>query len=99
MRTRVTVSVAALLLLGALLAGCQEGRPPANVVEPPGGIGLPNPASVYCEEQGGALEILTDDEGGQYGVCRFDDGSACEEWAFFRGECAPGDEFPATPAP
>lgn len=53
--------------------------------------GLPNPASVYCEEQGGELEIRTDSTGGQYGVCLFDDGSECEEWAFYRAECRPGD--------
>ena len=52
-------------------------------------IGMANPASVYCEEQGGWLEIRTADDGGQYGVCIFSDGSECEEWAFFRGECAP----------
>ena len=52
--------------------------------------GIANPASVYCEEQGGRLEIRTDADGGQVGICVFDDGSECEEWAFFRGECAPG---------
>ena len=53
-------------------------------------VGLPNPASVHCEEQGGTVEIRTDDEGNQYGVCVFEDGSECEEWAFFRGECQSG---------
>ena len=53
-------------------------------------IGLPNPASVYCQEQGGKSEIRTDAAGNQYGVCIFADGSECDEWAFFRGECAPG---------
>lgn len=52
---------------------------------------LPNPASVYCEEQGYRAEIRTDDEGGQYGVCIFPDGSECDEWAFYRGECEPGE--------
>ena len=51
---------------------------------------LANPASVYCVEQGGTLDIRTDDSGGQYGVCVFKDGSECEEWAFYRGECKPG---------
>lgn len=60
--------------------------------------GLANPASVYCQEQGGTVEIRTDAEGGQYGVCIFDDGSECEEWAYFRGECQPGDHERA-PAP
>ena len=51
--------------------------------------GLANPASVFCVEQGGQLELRTDAQGGQYGVCRFADGIECEEWAHFRGECAP----------
>ncbi len=50
--------------------------------------GIANPASVYCEEQGGRLEIRTG-EGGQVGYCVFPNGSECEEWAFFRGEYAP----------
>jgi heat shock protein HslJ len=53
-------------------------------------VGLANPASVYCEEQGGTLEIRSDTDGNQYGVCIFADGSECEEWAFFRGECQQG---------
>ncbi len=52
--------------------------------------GLPNPASVYCEEQGGQLEIRTGTDGAQTGYCLFEDGSECEEWAFYRGECLPG---------
>jgi len=47
---------------------------------------MPNPASVYCEEQGGIVEIR-ENEAGQYGVCVFPDGGECDEWAFFRGEC------------
>lgn len=52
--------------------------------------GLANPASVHCYEQGGKLEMRTDSEGGQVGYCIFEDGSECEEWAFFNGECKPG---------
>ncbi|MBS3073779.1 DUF333 domain-containing protein [Candidatus Pacearchaeota archaeon] len=48
---------------------------------------LANPASVFCEEQGGTLEIRENTEG-QYGVCIFSSGKECEEWAFFRGECS-----------
>ncbi len=50
---------------------------------------LANPASVHCEQNGGKLKIMTGD-GGQSGVCLFDDGTRCEEWRFFRKECAPG---------
>lgn len=58
---------------------------------------MANPASVYCEDNGGTLEIRTGADGGEYGVCIFDDGSECEEWAYFRGECVPGQgsEIPA----
>jgi putative hemolysin len=48
---------------------------------------LPNPASVYCLEQNGKLEIRKDKDENEYGVCIFTDGSKCEEWAFFRNEC------------
>ncbi len=51
--------------------------------------GLPNPASAYCEENGGTLEIREDESGGQVGYCIFEGGSECEEWAYFRGECQP----------
>lgn len=53
---------------------------------------LPNPASVYCEENGGKLEIREDESGGQVGYCLFEDGSECEEWAFYREACSPGDQ-------
>lgn len=50
--------------------------------------GLANPASVYCEEQGGRVEIRTAEDGSQFGVCVFPDGSECEEWAFYEhGAC------------
>ncbi len=69
----------------------------------PGGatpqVGLPNPASVFCEQNGGKLDLKTDSSGGVAGVCVFPDGSECDEWAYFRGECKPGDSLPgATPA-
>jgi putative hemolysin len=53
-------------------------------------IGMANPASVYCHDQGYTLEIRKDAGGNEYGVCIFPDGSECEEWAFYRGTCAPG---------
>ena len=59
-------------------------------------MNLPNPASVYCEEQGYRLEIRTAADGSQNGFCIFPDGSECEEWAFFRGECGPAGQI--TPA-
>ena len=59
---------------------------------------MPNPASVYCEQQGYRLEIRTAADGSQSGYCIFPDGSECEEWAYFRGECSlsPSVVSPAT---
>jgi putative hemolysin len=56
-------------------------------------VGLANPASEYCLQQGGRSEIRSDPEGNQYGVCIFEDGSECEEWAFMRGECVPSTDI------
>ncbi len=57
----------------------------------PADAGLPNPASVYCEDQGYRVEIRPDEAGNEYGFCVFPDGSECDEWAYLRGECGPGD--------
>ncbi|NMC51712.1 DUF333 domain-containing protein [Candidatus Kuenenbacteria bacterium] len=53
-------------------------------------VGLANPASKNCLDQGGQLTIKKDETGGEYGVCTLKDGSECEEWALFRRECQPG---------
>ena len=61
-------------------------------------LGLANPASVYCQDQGGTLEMRTNDLG-TAGYCLFPDGSECEEWAYYRGECGPAkpESLPAPP--
>ena len=43
---------------------------------------MPNPAAVYCEGQGGLYEN---------GVCVLKDGSKCNSWEFYKGEC--GQEY------
>ena len=50
---------------------------------------MPNPASAFCEEKGNRLEIRTAADGSQAGYCIFPDGSECDEWTYFRGECGP----------
>ena len=50
-----------------------------------------NPAATYCHRQGHTYEIRTLDNGQQCGACVFEDGSACKAWAYFQGECAPGE--------
>lgn len=49
-------------------------------------VQIANPASTNCINLGGELEIRTDENGGQYGVCMKNE-KECEEWALFRGEC------------
>ncbi len=51
---------------------------------------IANPASVNCAEQGGTLSIEERGDGGQFGVCTFEDNRQCEEWALLRGECPVG---------
>jgi putative hemolysin len=58
-------------------------------------LGLPNPASVLCERnESGTLEMF-EYLGGQAGLCNFPDGSICEEWEYYRGECKKGLCFKA----
>lgn len=46
-------------------------------------IGMANPASQYCVEQGGKLEIHNESNG-QVGYCHLPNGQVVEEWALFR---------------
>ncbi len=89
-----------LMLLGvALLASCSPAQTsPTLAATPSPGPNMPNPAAVYCEQHGGKLEIVTAADGSQSGRCVFPDGSQCDEWAYFRGECRPGDSL-VTPGP
>ena len=100
MKRIILLSGLILFLAGcapALSEVLPEGSPTPSIIEMPAPVrkitltsesgGLPNPASKYCLDQGYELEIRTDESGNQYGVCIFPDGSECEEWAFFRGEC------------
>jgi len=90
---------AVTVFIGVLvLAGCVPVPTPAPT--PPGSkLDMINPASKYCTDQGYKWEIRSE-AGGEAGYCIFPDGSACDEWAFFRGECAPGgkQEGAAPPA-
>jgi putative hemolysin len=79
-----------VLLADALLAGgCALMAVCAEAQQPPGSQ-LANPASVNCGQKGGMLRLERRPDGGQYGVCIFDDNRQCEEWAMLRGECPVG---------
>lgn len=45
-------------------------------------IGMPNPASQYCIEQGGKLETVKDAQG-ESAYCHLQNGEKIEEWALF----------------
>ena len=81
----------AVLLIGLLgltaCAGVGPVTPTAVPVAP--GVGLANPASAFCVEKGGRVNIVSDATGAQTGMCVFPDGRQCEEWAFYRGQCTP----------
>ena len=73
------------LSAAALLAACAGATSPQKAVnqEPPP-LGTPNPASVFCVQQGGKSVIRKDEGGNEYGVCVFPDGKEVYEWALFR---------------
>ena len=83
-----------LILLGLLVTACspeptQPATPPEEVAD------MANPASQFCEARGFQSEIR-DEADGQVGYCLFPDGSECEEWAYYRGECTPASESQAS---
>jgi len=57
---------------------------------------IPNPASVFCKENGGTEENRQAADGSVAGFCLFLDGSECDEWAYIRGECKVGDSLKTT---
>jgi putative hemolysin len=91
---RKTLFLLVMLIGTVLSASCSP-----NQASPTPVSNMPNPASVYCEQNGGTLELRQDASGGVAGVCVFSNGSECDEWAYFRGECKPVDPTPTqTPA-
>lgn len=70
----VVVVMVAILTLGA---GCGDD-------EEDGEPGIANPASVFCEEQGGRVEIDRDEDGDERGICVLPDGTRVDEWEYFR---------------
>ena len=93
---RIFTSTIILMALTACTALQVQTPEPAATDIPP--VNMPNPASVYCKQNGNKLEIQTASDGSQNGICVFPDGSTCDEWAYFRGECGPAAQKSPTPA-
>lgn len=83
-----TILWIAALLAVTTLAGCNCNKEQTSSVE---NAEIANPASVYCEGNGGTLQIETGEDWSQSWICMFEDGSYCEEWSYFRWECQAGE--------
>ncbi len=86
MKRVFTVTIILTALTACTVVNLQASEPAASDIPQ---AGMPNPASVYCTQNGNKLEIRTAADGSQNGICIFPDGSACDEWAYYRGECGP----------
>jgi putative hemolysin len=84
---RIVAFTIILMALTACTTPRVQSSEPAATDMPQAGI--PNPASAYCDQNGNKHEIRTAANGSQAGVCIFPDGSTCDEWAYYRGECGP----------
>lgn len=69
----------AFIVLG-LISGCAS-----TAKLPTTGVGMANPASVFCVEQGGKSVIQADAQGNQIGYCQLAQGLV-EEWSYFRSQ-------------
>lgn len=90
---RFLCGFALALSLGVMLASCEKQE--ESYEEDPEAFARAraakaNPASLNCKQASGTLRILKRGDGGEYGVCRFEDGRECEEWAMLLGFCPPG---------
>jgi len=81
--------IGGLLLALIVLPGCGDDDEPNEE--------MANPASVFCLDRGGILEIREGD-GGQHGVCIGPNGVECPEWDFYHGDCDWGDAGESGPA-
>ena len=86
-----------IILLALVACTAPQVQAPAPTATDIPQVNMPNPASVYCEQNGNKLEIRTAADGSQNGICVFPDGSECDEWAYFRGQC--GSSAQASPIP
>ena len=93
MDRKVLLNLIALAGIVAFAACTAKGADPTPAA------GMPNPASVNCEQNSGKVELIQDASSGVVGRCVFPDGSVCDEWAFFRGECKPGDSLATADPP
>ncbi|HVZ66758.1 MAG TPA: DUF333 domain-containing protein [Patescibacteria group bacterium] len=88
----IALPILIILILGRVfILGIDKNKQNLNShTAPTSAPSLANPASVNCAKQGGTTVIMTMGNGGQYGLCQFEDNMNCEEWAMMRGQCPVG---------
>ncbi len=87
-RNLIALSIC-LISLGLLL---QSEAPKASAAHPTSSItaaaSIGNPAAAYCRDlMGYDYSIITDEEGGQTGLCAMPDRQTCDQWDFYAGTC------------
>ena len=71
------------LIAAATLSACAGADSPKKSPEQ-GDVGMANPASVFCEQQGGKSVNRKDKDGNEYSVCVFSNGKEVDEWEYYR---------------
>jgi putative hemolysin len=84
------ISVLLIVMILGACSGTETSSNPQLVQQEKHPSYLPNPASVNCVKKGGRVVIEKRGDGGEYGMCLFEDNRQCEEWAMFRGNCPVG---------
>ncbi|MGA9276334.1 DUF333 domain-containing protein [Ilumatobacter sp.] len=77
-RLQAPIGLVAVLTFVGSIAAC--GSDDAPTEDP---VTEANPASVFCVDQGGAVDIV-DEADGQVGYCVLPDGTRVDEWEYFR---------------
>ena len=72
-----------IILLASVMLSLGACSSVQNKQEAAPSIGMANPASKYCVDQGGTLEIVKE-ERGDVGYCNLKNGQKVEEWALYR---------------
>lgn len=78
MRISWRIGWSMVLVAALLVTACGSGDDDDADTE------MPNPASEFCEEQGGTVQVVTEDDGSQKGICRLPDGTEIDEWEYYR---------------
>ena len=82
----IIVVLSIIAVIGFSLPGSVFGK---NETSTAPQEGYANPAAVYCIDQGFDYELVTTDIG-VVGMCKFPDGTSCDEWDFLSGKCGTG---------